>query len=124
MISFKHSDGGRIEAGFTQEKNDCTVRAAVVRFCTSYARAHEICAEIGRRERHGLRPKHLFNLFEKMGLPYQSPIKRNTTLNQFIAQHPKGRFYVVVRGHAIGIVDGLIIDTVTPRVRARVLFYA
>lgn len=123
MISFKHSDGGRVEAGFTHEKNDCTVRAAVVRFTTSYARAHELLASVGRRDRRGVNLLGIKALFERMGLEGTRPLFR-ITLNQFIAQHPKGRFYVVVRGHAVGISDGVCIDTVTPKTRARVLFYA
>jgi hypothetical protein len=120
---FKQSDAGRFQDGFNTEKNDCTVRAAAVRFCTSYRRAHEICEEIGRRDGHGLKLIHIKNLFEKMGLEYQKPIFR-PTLKQFIEQHPAGRWFVVVRGHAIGISNGVIIDTVTPRPRARVLIYA
>jgi hypothetical protein len=58
-----------------------------------------------------------------MGLEVKRPELR-ITLNQFIKQNPRGRFYVVVRGHAVGIVDGVCIDTLAPRGRARVIFYA
>src|SRR3972149_3803429 len=111
MISYKNSDAGRVECGFSGEKNDCTVRAAAVRFTTSYARAHELLESIGRRVGHGVKLPAIQSLFEKMGLPYQSPIKRHTTLNQFIKENPIHGVYVVVRGHAVGVVDGVCIDT-------------
>lgn len=123
MISFKHSDGGRVEAGFANEKNDCTVRAAVVRFTTSYARAHELLESVGRLNRRGASLAMLKRLFERMGLEISRPLFR-PTLAQFVKDHPQGRFYVVVRGHAIGIVDGVCVDCVTPRPRSRVLLYA
>lgn len=122
MISYKNSDAGRIEAGFSYEKNDCTVRAAAVRFTTSYARAHELLESVGRRVKHGVKLHAIGNLLEKMGLEVRKPLFR-ITLNQFIQQNPRGRFYVVLRGHAVGIVDGVCIDTVTPRGRARVIIY-
>lgn len=120
---FKNSDAGRIQAGFTLERNDCTVRAAVVRFCTSYKRAHELCASVGRRNGRGLRLGQIKELFEKMGLEYQKPIYR-PTLNQFLKDHPTGRYFVCVRGHAIGINNGTITDTATPRLRKRVMLWA
>lgn len=32
------------------------------------------------------------------------------TLKRFIEKHPKGRYYVLVRGHALAIIDGVIFD--------------
>lgn len=122
MILFKNSDAGRVEAGFASEKNDCTVRAAAVRFTTSYTRAHELLESVGRRVGHGIRLNTIGNFLEKMGLEVRKPLFR-ITLNQFIKQNPKGRFYVVVRHHAVGIVDGVCVDTTTPKGRARVLIY-
>jgi hypothetical protein len=123
MISYKNSDAGRVQAGFSSEKHDCTVRAAAIRFTTSYARAHELLESVGRRVGHGVNLYAISSLLEKMGLEIRKPLFR-ITLNQFIKQNPKGRFYVVVRGHAVGIIDGVCIDTVTPKGRARVLIYA
>lgn len=125
MVQLIISDSGRAREGFAAEKNDCTVRAAAVRFTTSYTRARELCASVGRRENHGLRLCQIEELLEKMGLNYiEFPKWERPTLNQFIKDHPKGRFYVVIRGHAIGIVDGACIDTVTPRGRAKVWLWA
>ena len=123
MISYKNSDAGRVEAGFSYEKNDCTVRAAAVRFTTSYARAHELLESVGRRVKHGVKLPAIKELLERMGLEVKRPLFP-VTLNQFIKQNPRGRFYVVVRGHAVGVVDGVCIDTLAPRGRARVICYA
>lgn len=125
MVKVCLSDSGRAREGFAAEKNDCTVRAAVVRFTTSYTRAYELCASVGRRANCGLRLAQIKELLEKMGLPYVEFKKwERPTLAQFIKDHPAGRFYVVIRGHAIGINDGVCIDTLAAKPRARVWLYA
>ena len=120
---FQLSDAGRIQCGFTPENKDCTVRAAALRFTTSYKRAHELLASVGRRDKRGVKADALYKLFDIMGLPFQSPIKPQN-LSQFIKHHPAGRHYVVVRGHAVCVVNGVCVDTFPPKLRARVLFYA
>lgn len=123
MIRYIESDGGRVQCGFGNERRDCTVRAAVVRFTTSYARAHDLLARIGRRDGHGLKKLAVKAFLEAMGLEIIRPLAP-ITLNQFIKQNPTGRFYVVIRGHALGVNNGVCVDTGRPGLRARVLFYA
>lgn len=120
---FKNSDVGRAREGFAAEQNDCTVRAAAIRFTTSYTRAHELLKEIGREPGRGINSRILKNLFDKMGLELRKPLFK-ITLGQFIKQNPKGRFFVVVRAHAVGISDGVCIDTLPPRLRMKVWWYA
>lgn len=122
-MKFNNSDAGRIQAGFVNENKDCAVRAAVVRFCTTYQRAHELLESVGRRNGRGVTLGQIKKLFEIMGLEYQKPIYR-PTLKQFIDQHPTGRHFVCVRGHAIGINNGIIVDNAKPRLRKRVMLHA
>lgn len=125
MIPVCLSDSGRAREGFAAERNDCTVRAAVVRFTTSYARAYQLLAGVGRKPNRGIPCSRILGLLEKMGLapvvPY--PTAR-PTLAQFVKEHPVGRYYVVIRGHALGVKDGAVIDTLPAKPRARVWLYA
>lgn len=38
----------------------------------------------------------------------------NTTVEQFAMQHPKGRFYISVMGHALSMIDGTVYDLQDP----------
>lgn len=36
--------------------------------------------------------------------------RNRITLNQFVKKHPKGKYYVLHRGHAFAVVDGVVYD--------------
>lgn len=122
MISLKLADAGRVANGFGFERRDCTVRALAVRLTTTYKRAHELCAEAGRQVGRGMRLSEMRPMLEKLGLYVQAPIKKQT-LGRFVKEHPRGRYFVVILGHAMGLNNGVIQDTDKLRERARVLWY-
>lgn len=43
--------------------------------------------------------------------PYLFHRKKGTSLGSFIKDNPRGRFIVIIRGHATAIVDGKLVDT-------------
>lgn len=108
------------------EDNDCTVRAAVVRFATSYARAHELMETIaGRRPKRGVKGGKIIEFLNKMGLIVCREARwARPTLAQFLKDHPTGRWYVVLARHAVGVNNGKPVDTLDPGSRSRVWFYA
>lgn len=127
MLRVISSDSGRAAAGFGFEKNDCTVRAAVVRFTMPYQKAHDILAQFGRRNGRGLLLSKIKTFLEEMGLEVFTPYLNRAampTVARFIKDNPKGRFYVLIRGHAFGVNNGVIIDNAPARSRAKVLMYA
>ena len=96
-----------------KEDRDCTVKALAIALGTSYERAHRhLELHCNRRRGRGIKsslvlPKSLRNTPYKIG-PYSSSNK--VSLSTFCKNHPKGRFYVAVSGHAIAVVDGVVYD--------------
>ena len=98
-----------------KEDNDCLVRAMATAFNTSYDKAHAHMKKIGRPPKKGIDtsvfietfPKSLVNTKYKVG-PYSR--KNKITIARFCKEHPVGRYFIVLKGHAIAIVDGVVYD--------------
>ena len=120
------------------ESRDCVVRAFASSFDVSYDFAHKYVAdEFGRKPRKGTYGtvttlvKMADNLIKVNGkkicplgvrhndymlrsLMYDVTVKgvtkkRNMTVGTFVKQNPKGTFFVLVKGHAFTIKDGIVI---------------
>ena len=120
------------------ETNDCVVRAFASSFGVSYDYAHRYVAdEFGRKPRKGtygtvptlvkmadsllkvngkkicpVGVRHNDHLLKS--LMYDVKVKgvtkkRNMTVGTFVKQNPKGTFFVLVKGHAFTIKDGIVI---------------
>ena len=94
---------------FQSETKDCTVTALSLLLDVPYAHAHAIMRKVGRGGR-----KHWADAFLRAlpGLSGSHKLARSGSVGKFIAQHPKGRFLVWVRGHAFALIDGQTFDTV------------
>lgn len=105
----------RKESKSFNEHNDCTVISFATVWGCSYEQAHtHLKMAGGRQNRHALPwaacrsvatwcPKTLI----KAG-PYTH--KNRITLKEFCKQHPVGRYWVGVSGHALAVIDGVIYD--------------
>jgi len=101
------TDGGRSKEGFKTEHNDCTVRAAVVRFCTSYKLAHDWIEKAGRKAGGSLTSYKVLDFLKSKGL---AVFHTRCTVGRFLKEHPRGRWYVIIGGHAFGVNQGKIVD--------------
>lgn len=106
---------------YSHETNDCTVKALVATTKRSYEECHSVLKSLGRKDRKGL---HLYRFIrdaaELLGhnieeLEFKGSVKR------FAKEFSNGNFIITVRGHAIPIVDGVIVDLSFPQKR-HVLF--
>jgi len=101
------------------EKNDCTVHALAETMQCSYLEAYNLCELSGRQPNRGHYSDKLIalvnklhpNTFQRIPGPIQNWYK--ITLNQFCQQYPIGRFFVCIRGHALTVQNGEIVDTTT-----------
>lgn len=97
------------------ESKDCSVKALAIALDTSYRNAHRhLELRCGRVKGRGIMssqvlPDSLRKTPYKIG-PYSRTKK--VSISRFCKDHPKGRFYIAVSGHAIAIVDGVVFDTV------------
>jgi hypothetical protein len=131
------------------ETNDCVVRAIASAFEMHYDEAHDFVASNWfRRNREGTRNfiggmrsmvdkgvlingKSFSNLGDQHGhMKYDVKVKgqivkRNMTTGTFIKKFPKGRYVVVVRGHAFSIIDGVVVgNTGDAKMKKRVILYS
>jgi len=131
------------------ESNDCAVRAIASSFEMHYDEAHKFVAKNWfRRNREGTRNfiggmrgmvsrgvlingKSFSNLGDQYGhMKYDVKVKgqivkRSMTTGTFIKKFPKGRYLVVVRGHAFSIIDGVVVgNTEDSKMKKRVILYS
>jgi len=102
---------------YAYETKDCTVRALSVWAGITYAEAHALASAAGRPDRKGWYPHEFLDTLGKRlqvnpDLPTYAGrrLPSRMTVGRFAKENPRGRFYCVVRGHALAIVDGAIID--------------
>jgi len=136
MIKFTKSDAGRNSHGFTNEKNDCSVRALATVTGSSYKDAHNFWRGLGRKNGSGVSinwlDKYLSNnsntifgyKITKITLPFthsqthkwdnkeRKYIKHTKRMNvkTFIQQNPTGNYIIITHNHAKAIINSEIID--------------
>jgi len=109
------------------EANDCTVRALANAYGMPYKLAHKIMAKQGRKPTKGLRPIETHLALTRMGFKLEG-VHGTTLKARYLAKtldcQPKagitlasllnsiglGRYVVTIRGHALAIVDGQVLD--------------
>lgn len=136
----KTHEVGYISSDFgIKDKNDCAIRAiANVSTGVSYVTLRQQMMDMGRRVNKGT-PWHILDrvyreqgakitlLWGKAGMKlkdhieYSAITEEGITLSRFIDTHPTGRHIVVVRGHALALINGKIIDTVNNKAGKRVM---
>lgn len=100
---------------FKVDNKACTVVAFTKVFDTTYDKAYNfIKSSCGRVRGVGLTRKQIDKVFDnvKKNKWVKGEYSNNNriTINQFTKKHPNGRFYCIVRGHAIAIIDGVVYD--------------
>jgi len=128
------------------ERNDCVVRAMASTFGLSYDVAHKFVADEFEREPRkgtfGTARKLKCRVRDVMGTKYEiipvtdllypgsarhqslggKPVE--ITLRIFLERFPKGRFMVIVKGHAFSVINGVVIGNENDgkRLRAKIIF--
>jgi hypothetical protein len=118
-----------------QDKNDCAVRALANVSVLSYPEAHKQISEGGRRKNRGTpwgilhtvytvnggKPIYYGANMRRTAQKYTVPIQeKGMTLGTFLKENKRGSFIVIVRGHALAVCDGSIIDTIASKAGTRV----
>jgi len=115
-----------------RETNDCVVRAFMMALDLPYDKAHKFVADkfkrvngkgvltrlymtnVLNRQKNGYKmtlmgfhPKYAFGRRNKLINP---KYKKETgyTVKSFMEQHPIGRYFIIVKGHALALVDGVL----------------
>lgn len=113
-LSFKELHEQRQKYG---ETNDCTVKALCRVARISYDEAHQYAKESGRKARKGWYSEILLDYVSRQyGLNFKRIKTERMNVRRFIQEHPVGRFYLNMRGHAFNVIDGKLIGQVSDRV--------
>jgi len=145
MHSADHIIGYNESNTAQSEKNDCVVRAVASTFNLEYDVAHKFVAEEFKRqpgkgtfgtipklrERHHIMGKS-YGVIDKKELMYPGSTAHQNrggkpvpiVLNMFLEKFPKGRYLVIISGHAFSVIDGVVIGNESDgkRLRAKILF--
>lgn len=117
-----------------KETNDCTVYAFAAAFDLDYDTAHkEVAARFGRVDKRGAK---MFKVLEGLQVGdwvnnrvitqviswpksnykcYGEIVPRAVRLSSFTVKYAKGTYLILVRGHALTVRDGIVIDSTRPR---------
>tara|TARA_Y100000389_G_C17402816_1_gene486326 strand:- start:148 stop:705 length:558 start_codon:yes stop_codon:yes gene_type:complete len=118
------------------EKNDCVVRAFMVAFDIPYKTSHSwVKSKFKRRDRKGtytssylksvmgsvkngkrtslmgFSPRYKGSYSHCKGKTLTNPTYKKPTgytVKSFMEQHPDGRYVIIVKGHALALVDGVL----------------
>lgn len=113
MDTYTNTKSLRAE-GFN-ERRDCTVIALAAVTGLPYPRCHAALKAAGRKDRRGVPFRQVVQKVARdVGYSF-SQVCRSGSLRRFVRQNPQGAFYVTIRGHAFAVLDGVIHDSVRPR---------
>jgi hypothetical protein len=100
------------------EDNDCVVCAVASVTDILYSEVHGWMKANGRRDKKGVNTYRMFGLWKKaLGhcFTYMEikplPGYKTTTLRRFALTHPKGKYLVTIPGHAICVIDGIVVES-------------
>jgi hypothetical protein len=104
-----------VMTGAYKENNFCTVVSLAVAFNWSAGKAHRHMAKYGRKYRRGPEwdqyTKALLDAAESEGKTVVFSRDWNgVTLNKFVKAHPKGTWFICVKGHITVLIDGKLHD--------------
>jgi hypothetical protein len=124
------------KTGFEWENNDCVVRAMAIAADTDYPTAHKWVKEnLKRPDREGtsltaiklsilsnaevkINNKHFISISSNdLYNPDYTHKKVQYTVGTFSQKHNKGTYFILVRGHALTIKDGVIYDNGNFKIR-------
>lgn len=95
-LSYATTDAGRASAGFA-ERLDCAVRSLALSTGMSYAEAHSICADAGRRPRRIMRPSAVHLVYATHALaPWVSFLDSQPSMRPTVAQLVRRRQWRVL----------------------------
>lgn len=120
------------------ESRDCTVRALSNSTGLHYGNAHAILKKHGRSDKRGCTYKVWHDAYTEAGVSlmgvYGTTHSARTlargvsvvaqdgiTLGRILPKLASGSYIVIIRGHALAVVDGAIIDTNSNRINSRVI---
>ena len=125
-IKFLQKIGNSVRS---DDRNGCALIATAVVSGLPYSEVYDMYKRLGRKHGRGTPLVACRRVMERIGATrlreytisglVSKPGGKNPTVLQFSKQNPVGTFFLLVRGHALAVVDGKIYDNLTTK-RARI----
>ena len=120
-----------------KDSRDCAVRALANVSSFSYPEVYKLMEDAGRKRNRGTPWATLHSVYMATGAKEAAYYGSNTakmacrfnakhynkslTLKSFINQHTTGKYIVIVRGHALAVCDGGVIDSFANKAGKRLM---
>lgn len=99
---------------YSDERNDCTVRATSLALNKPYKEIHKVYSDNGRKWGKGCDGFTIERVIKHyVGSNYNkrsATVHGRITLARFLKDYPQGHWIVVRRGHAFAVIDGVAHD--------------
>ena len=95
--------------GYSEEHNDCSVRAYATAACVSYDVAHALFKQHGRENTHCTKAI-VMDAVMRSTFPNAINAFPSISVTKFLKLYPTGHYIVHTYNHAFAIVDGIIHD--------------
>lgn len=126
-MKFVHHDGGRAEAGWKGEADDCTCRAITIATGLPYQQVYDRLNELAKLERprkgtsrssarNGVKRATYDRFLNELGWTWTPTmlVGQGCTVHLKAGELPSGRLIVRVSKHHTTVIDGVIYDTHDP----------
>lgn len=122
-MEYQYHDGGRAEAGYKGQANDCVTRAIAIITEQPYREVYRFIARKmasyghARSARDGI-PKKIFReILEELGFERVSTMGAGTGIQVHMRAEelPSGRLIVELSRHLAAVIDGTVYDNHDPR---------
>lgn len=131
----------------SSEKNDCTVATLASSFDIPYDEAHSLAETLFKRQprkgpmgpdvisamakvhhnRININGKTVTKIYCMPTKEYKCNgkiVNRRTRVKSFIKDHPQGTYFMIVKGHALTVKDGVMIDNFRKGSGSKVIYRA
>jgi len=104
-----YTDGGRANTEYQGRENyDCTVVALANAASLPYEQAHNILRKSGREDGDTHWMEQGLAVYESEKLGNVIAFETRAMLDDFLKEHPEGRFIARKQGHVFAVVDGIV----------------
>lgn len=111
-IEYRYSDGGRRKYYKAMGVSDCACRALAISTNKDYKESYDLCNKYIRGRdtvRNGMSPQAIKVMMKALGYRRVNCENRNVHISDMAKK--KGTFYILIKGHALCMRDGIIYDT-------------
>ena len=127
-MRFRYNDGGRAEAGFKGEADDCVCRAIAIATQLPYRDVYNLINRLGKAERpkkrgqrssarNGVYTETLRATLAELGWTWIPTMGIGTGCTVHLREDelPSGRLVVQVSRHIVAVINGVVYDKIDPR---------